>query len=213
MLSLLCFQPSLLDHGRDLEGLWRGSLTRVPDTPVLVESLERKNIPTNNSQHNDSHVEGKALEEFRDSKRSSENLLQYGRRHSKCCWGFYTCKLYFFNRYCKILTPRHSENVHIFLTTKGFKVYALKSLWKGKRKKTYMSVAQCPRWKMLPNNFHDFLLVVLTVQMSLKELTEAIKQKDSSVQTLESLSWTLFGKEKRKKAIALRSYPFFFFPF
>jgi len=51
-----------------------------------------------------------------------------------------------------------------------------------------MSVAQCPRWKMLPNNFHDFLLVVLTVQMSLKELTEAIKQKDSSVQTLESLS-------------------------
>ena len=29
---------------------------------------------------------------------------------------------------------------------------------------------------------------VLTVQMSLKELTEAIKQKDSSVQTLESLS-------------------------
>lgn len=209
MLSLSCFQPSLLDHGRELEGLWRGSLTRVPDTPVLVESLERENKPTNYSQHNDSHVEGKASEDFRDSKTSSGNLLQCGRRYSKCCWGFYMCKSYFFNRYCKILIPCHFENVHIFLTTKWFKVYALRYLQK-KRKETYMSMAQCPLWKMLPNNFCDFLLIVLTAQMPLKELNWSIKQKDSSVQALWN-HWVKYYLEGGKERQLLSGH--FFSPF
>lgn len=140
----------------------------------------REKSPTNDSQHNESHVEGKALEELRNSKMSSGNLLQWGRRYSKRCWGFYMCKLYFFNRYCTILTPHHSENLHIFLTTKWFEVYALKCLQKGKMTKTYMSTAQCPLWEMLPNNFHDFLLIVFSVQTPFKELSESIKQKDSS---------------------------------